>query len=95
MQYFAVWNPPGTALGGRHSGRNAVLTDSKLKALEPAAKTCRVADGGGLYVKVIPSGRKVGRQTFRFAGKPRTHTHGTGPDVRLADARLPGVAWLI
>lgn len=65
-----------------------MLTDTKIRSLKPAEKTYRVADAGGLYIEVSPKGGKVWRQTYRFAGKPRTHTHGPFPETKLAQARL-------
>jgi len=65
-----------------------VLTDTRIRSLKPADKTYRVADGGGLYIEVNPKGGKTWRQTYRLNGKPRTHTHGPFPTVKLGQARL-------
>lgn len=46
-----------------------MLTVIKLGALKPAAKLYRVADAGGLCIEVTPSGSKLWRYRYRFAGK--------------------------
>lgn len=34
------------------------LTDAQLRNLQPADKTYRLSDGGGMYFEVTPSGGK-------------------------------------
>ncbi|WP_425118618.1 Arm DNA-binding domain-containing protein [Burkholderia gladioli] len=34
-----------------------------------AKKSCRLADGGGMYLEVSPTGGKCWRFKYRFAGK--------------------------
>jgi hypothetical protein len=64
-----------------------MLTDIALKALKPAAKPYKQADGGGLFVLVQPSGRKSWRIAFRVEKKQKFLSGGTYPDVSLRDAR--------
>jgi len=65
-----------------------MLTDLAIKNLKPAERLYRVPDGGGLYVEVSPKGRKVFRLTYRYAGRNRTATLGSFPDLKLSKARL-------
>lgn len=64
------------------------LTDVTLKALAPTDKPRKVADAGGLYVLVAPSGAKLFRWKYRYAGKEKAMPLGEYPQVTLAKARL-------
>jgi len=44
-------------------------------------------DGGGLYLLVSPSGGKLWRFKYRYAGKGRLLSFGSYPEISLADAR--------
>ncbi|MEI6213376.1 MAG: integrase arm-type DNA-binding domain-containing protein [Desulfuromonadales bacterium] len=44
-------------------------------------------DGGGLYLLVTPSGGKLWRFKYRFAGKPKLLSFGSYPEVSLQEAR--------
>jgi len=62
---------------------------SNLKCLKaaPAEKPYSLSDGGGLHLKVAPSGGKLWRWSYRFGGKMKQMAFGRYPDVPLADAR--------
>ena len=47
----------------------------------------KLADGGGLYLHLMPSGAKIWRQKYRFNGKENTLTHGPYPTISLQEAR--------
>ena len=64
------------------------LTDAQIRSLKAPSKRIRRSDGGGLFLDLMPSGRKVFRLAYRFNGLQRTAVIGDYPDVRLADARL-------
>ena len=64
-----------------------LLTDTKIKALKPRALLYRIADSGGLCIEVNPSGSKLWRYRYRFAGKASMVALGTYPDVSLQEAR--------
>jgi hypothetical protein len=64
------------------------LTDSQIKTAKPAERTVKMYDGGGLYLEVLPSGRKTFRVAYRIGGKERTISVGPYPDTKLADARI-------
>ena len=59
------------------------LTDKKIKNAKPAEKTYKIFDGGGLYVEIRKSGKKI----FRLKYKNKTYTIGEYPVVTLAEAR--------
>ncbi len=44
-------------------------------------------DGGGLYLEVLPSGSRIWRLKYRFAGRETRATFGAFPEVSLAEAR--------
>ncbi|MBN2573612.1 MAG: DUF4102 domain-containing protein [Deltaproteobacteria bacterium] len=35
-----------------------MLTDKKIRSLKPRAKAYKVFDGGGMYLEILPDGRK-------------------------------------
>ncbi|WP_287311168.1 integrase arm-type DNA-binding domain-containing protein [Mesorhizobium sp.] len=63
------------------------LTDSACRAAKTEGSAKKLSDGGGLYLYVAPSGSKVWRMNYRFAGKQKTLSFGPYPRVTLADAR--------
>lgn len=64
------------------------LSDTKLRGVKPGAKPQKLSDGGQLYLLVNPSGSKLWRMDYAFAGKRKTLSFGAYPKVKLADARL-------
>ena len=63
------------------------LTDTFLRNLKPGGSAQKHADGGGLYLYVSPSGGKLWRLDYRYAGKRKTLSLGAYPTVSLKDAR--------
>lgn len=64
-----------------------MLTDTKLRSLKPQGKVFRLADANGLCIEVRPSGARIWRYRYRFAGKANMLTIGEYPAVTLAEAR--------
>jgi integrase len=62
------------------------LTDAACRE-KPRAATFKLFDGGGLYLKVNPSGTRQWKLAYRFDGKPNVMSFGSFPDVRLGEAR--------
>lgn len=63
------------------------LTDTAIRALRPADKPYKRADGGGLNLLVNPNGSKLWRLAYRFGGKQKMLSGGPYPATGLADAR--------
>ena len=63
------------------------LSDTKIRNLKPKAKPYKVADAGGLYIFVQPSGSKLWRLKYRFRGLEKTMAYGSYPLVTLQEAR--------
>jgi integrase len=63
------------------------LKDTSLRKVKPAAKPQKLSDGGGLHLLVQPTGSKLWRLAYRFAGKQKTLALGSYPAVSLAEAR--------
>lgn len=63
------------------------LTDTAIRKAAPGEKPRKMADGGGLYLELQPSGAKYWRLKYRFSGKEKRLSLGTYPAVSLADAR--------
>lgn len=49
-----------------------MLTVKQIDAAKPTDKSYRLADSGGLFLFVPPSGKKVWRMRYRFDGKEKT-----------------------
>ena len=65
-----------------------MLKEIQIMAAKPAEKRYRLKDAQGLFVEVMPTGRKFFRVEFRLKGRLTKETIGPYPDVKLADARL-------
>lgn len=63
------------------------LSDLQIKAAKPTDKPQRLFDADGLYLEVSPSGGKLWRFKYRFAGKEKRLALGIYPIVTLKDAR--------
>jgi integrase len=63
------------------------LSDAAVRKAKPDAKPYKMADGGGMYLEVMPNGSKYWRLKYRFAGKEKRLALGVYPDITLADAR--------
>ena len=68
--------------------RVSPLSQLKILNAKPRDKAYKLADGGGLYLEVMPSGDKLWRMKFRQAeGKENRLSFGPFPDVSLVAAR--------
>lgn len=63
------------------------LSDTSIRNVKPATRVQKLSDGGGLYLYVAPSGGKLWRMAYRFAGMQKTLSFGAYPAVSLKDAR--------
>ncbi|MFP1757205.1 Arm DNA-binding domain-containing protein [Lonsdalea quercina] len=63
------------------------LTDAKIRSTKSTSKPIKLADGGGLYLEVRPSGSKLWRYRYRIAGKENVFALGEYPTLSLAEAR--------
>lgn len=64
------------------------LTDTQVRNAKPKDKPYTLADGGGMYLEVAPSGSKIWRMSYRQPnGKNNRLTFGAYPEVSLMDAR--------
>ena len=64
------------------------LTDTQVKNAKPKDKPYTLADGGGMYLEVSPTGSKIWRMAYRQPnGKNTRITFGSYPEVTLMDAR--------
>lgn len=64
------------------------ITEFGAKNAKAREKPYKVADGGGLYLLIQPSGSKLWRLKYRFAGKEKTLAFGSYPLIGIADARM-------
>ena len=72
----------------RNRPHTAELSDLKCRKAAPKEKPYYLADKGGLYLMVVPTGGRLWRWRYRFGGKEKQMAFGKYPDVPLADARL-------
>lgn len=63
------------------------LNDPIIRNARPREKPFKLADGGGMYLEVTPSGSKLWRLKYRFGGKEKRLSLGIYPEVSLRDAR--------
>jgi integrase len=63
------------------------LTDLQVSKAKPGNKQLTMFDGGGLFLLITPSGGKLWRFKYRFAGKEKLLSLGTYPEISLSDAR--------
>lgn len=54
---------------------------------DPTGRSRKLFDGGGLYLQIHPSGSKLWRLKYAFAGKEKLLAFGAYPAVSLAQAR--------
>jgi len=63
------------------------LTNIECQTAKPKEKPYKMADGGGLYLEVMPNESKYWRLKYRYLGKESRLALGVYPSVSLADAR--------
>lgn len=63
------------------------LTDKACKNAKAAKTAYKLADGGGMYLEVAPTGSRYWRLKYRFSGKEKRLALGVYPEVSLVDAR--------
>lgn len=64
-----------------------MLTDADVRKAAARDKPYKMADAGGLFLYVAPTGLKSWRMKFRLHGKEKLLTFGPYPEVKLAEAR--------
>jgi hypothetical protein len=63
------------------------LNEARIRASKPQEKPYKVFDERGLFLLITPSGGRLWRMRYRFAGVERLLTLGAYPDVPLKRAR--------
>jgi integrase len=63
------------------------LTDTAIRNAKPKGKPIKLSDGGGLFLLIQPTGTKLWRLAYRFAGKQKALALGIYPATSLARAR--------
>lgn len=63
------------------------LLDTKLRNLKPKDKAYFVSDSGGLFIEVMPGGKRSRRMRYRLNGRQEKVILGEYPAFSLADAR--------
>lgn len=69
-----------------------MLTDAQARQARAKDKDYKLSDSGGLYLFVSKTGHKTWRLKYRYLGKEKRLMIGKYPDVRLSDARSPGLS---
>lgn len=64
------------------------LSDVAIRTAKPREKPYKLADGGGMYLEISPSGGRWWRLKYRFDGKEKRLSLGTYPEVGLKEARV-------
>jgi hypothetical protein len=63
------------------------LTEKQIESVAPRARSFIIGDGGGLYLQIEPSGKKVWRMAYRRDHRETSISFGPYPDVSLTEAR--------
>jgi len=63
------------------------LTDTRIKNKKPGKNPIKMADGGGLYIEIKPTGSKLWRYRYRIDGKENIYAMNPYPGLSLQDAR--------
>lgn len=63
------------------------LTDTMLRNLKPDGTPSKFADSEGLYLYLSPTGGKLWRMDYLFAGKRKTLSFSAHPAVCLKEVR--------
>jgi integrase len=66
---------------------NMPLKDLSVRKAKAGPRPRKLSDGGGLHVLIQPTGSKLWRLAYRFAGKQKTLALGAYPIVSLEEAR--------
>jgi integrase len=66
---------------------NMPLKDVAVRKAKSSGKPRKLSDGGGLHILIQPTGGKLWRLAYRFAGKQKTLALGVYPAVSLEEAR--------
>lgn len=64
-----------------------MLSDTKIRSAKPRAKPFKMADGGGLFLLVQPSGSRLWRYRYWLDGKEQVFAIGAYPELSLSAAR--------
>ena len=64
------------------------LSAIQVRNLKPRSKPYTIADGGGLFTHITPSGVISWRYRYRFNGEATTQVLGKFPEMSLAEARV-------
>lgn len=63
------------------------LTELTCKNAKPRDKAYKLADGGGMYLEILPAGGKYWRMKYRHLGKEKRLAIGVYPEISLMEAR--------
>lgn len=63
------------------------LTEAFTRTVKPQEKVKKYADGGGLHLRVEPTGSKLWRMQYTFLNKQKMLSFGKYPTISLSDAR--------
>ena len=74
-------------LAGNWDTPTMALSDVAIRKAKPTAKPQKLADGGGLYLLVNPTGSKLWRWKYRLAGREKLLALGAYPTISLTSAR--------
>jgi hypothetical protein len=64
-----------------------MLTEQEVEAIKPVRYPRKITDGAGLCLLVTPKGTRRWRFNYRFAGRYKSLSIGTYPEITLERAR--------
>ncbi len=63
------------------------LRDTNIRKVKPGPKPRKMYDGDGLYLIINPTGSRLWRMKYRYAGKEKSLSFGKYPHTSLKRAR--------
>ena len=87
MGHFVTGLWAGLSVLWAKEGVKTVLTDVAIRKAKPADKRYSLYDTGGLFLEVMPTGKKFWRLRYSEDGSRRKLTLGQYPAVSLSEAR--------
>ena len=68
------------------------LTDVQCRSAKASSKSYKVYDAKGLYLEVIPTGKRFWRFRYNYFGKEKRISLGEYPEISLTAARSDAIS---
>ena len=69
-----------------------MLTETEVYMAIPSKRPYKLADAGGMFLMVTPSGGKLWRLKYRIDGKEKQLSIGSASSITIEEARVKGAS---